>query len=644
MTLEEAFLNVAVARVTLVAHLGLSEKSKDRRRTILPCQPGPLFYRRPRRMGRFLGDKSASTGAVGVITVALLSACAAQPVPAVSIPVEPPLAPIQIDALIVNDPDFPPVDETRIALMVREADERLTEKFGRHPRLNVVVRDTGVTTDFFAKHSESAAACLKKVTTAEPGADNLAKVDRDRGTKFLKSWSIEELRAALDRPENDQSINYESAYNAIMASLNDQWLTLASLRLPSGKALWKSRERSYGAWTCIAQAQSDYDLIITNAPILYDTVNAPTIMREVRSLAIGGYSGDHPKRDHLRQGVVLLSTFRLLGDVPEFSEPGVGSLSTDARYALLGRFVLAHEMVHALVLTPDFFDHPLSCLMQGTISSGWVAHDRLLRENPGFCPKCEPWRRAYGTYLDAEQLFDDGRWNEGLDAYHRVLKETPKAVSGTSNYFAIRFFKHVSDRIAAASRNGFKPTKEVATNLMQATKQWMGAQQTGSSASQPVERLRQIDVARHEKGLDVQFRFTTGDTTIRCRFSAKAEQALSADPKLTKRNVTPTVCETPDSELLPITIGDLAFDGGGVVRLRCVQKSSGEVTIYKGDPVRSSVPLETTCHTYAQLLNELFVDKRRTVYGGNGSSGEPNALVQFLVQTAASALQAATHR
>ena len=106
-------------------------------------------------------------------------------------------------------------------------------------------------------------------------------------------------------------------------------------------------------------------------------------------------------------------------------------MTSKARAQALGLWLLAHELGHALLKIPDVYDHPESCLMK-TVRGDLAPLSGLsrLHENPGPCPRCEPYVRMMREVWKGEESRTRKQWPEAKAAYLKALGEAPERLDG----------------------------------------------------------------------------------------------------------------------------------------------------------------------------------------------------------------------
>ena len=60
-----------------------------------------------------------------------------------------------------------------------------------------------------------------------------------------------------------------------------------------------------------------------------------------------------------------------------------------------------------------------------------ILNINLLKNNPGTCPKCQPWVEARRHYFRALELYSQKKYEEAIDFFKKVIKETPKHIDGS---------------------------------------------------------------------------------------------------------------------------------------------------------------------------------------------------------------------
>lgn len=338
----------------------------------------------------------------------------------------------QLSVLRVVDDDFAPLSDQDMRQMLDTATRMYRDKFGLD---NVRFLDKGSLSieAFFARYLEPQGEVYrtKDARRYRPGQVNDFASQRDSILRFLKNWDVPQLQSFF--PENERAAydTYDKLYDAITGQMRDKIAEIGRLG-SRGKPLLrpeKAAYRSFINWLVALENQGEYDVVITNTFILYDDMSQPSPHSIFSKAKVGGVSHRNEKRQALGGRVIMGSTFGMDTDIPFFMEQD-GAVSRARRNDVIGAYVIAHELGHALFKLPDHYDHGPECLMNNSKTLSYSAGYDLLVSHPGPCARCDTWLAARAAYWDGEYAFAHKNWRAALEAYARVPKLTPKNVDG----------------------------------------------------------------------------------------------------------------------------------------------------------------------------------------------------------------------
>ena len=191
-----------------------------------------------------------------------------------------------------------------------------------------------------------------------------------------------------------------------------------------------SKNRSFAAWYCALSQQASYDVVLTNTFIMADIMSEPHPHAFMGRAKVGGIAGPNEHRSALGRSALLATTFGIDTDIDWLSELSGTRASQEEREAMLGSYLLAHEVAHAVFGIPDMFDHPPECLMTSRPNETYRQGLALLAKNPGVCPRCRKWVKAR-AYLDkAREALKRNRPKTALRHLARASSRTPKHFHG----------------------------------------------------------------------------------------------------------------------------------------------------------------------------------------------------------------------
>lgn len=355
---------------------------------------------------------------------------------------------VTLEVLLLRDADFPAVTRAQAETILEHARSMLAEKLG-YGELRFVIRTEDTVAAFLARHAPVGSACLESLEPlrARPGRPTVGRVDAALVERFLSRWRLEELRAFFPEAQRPGLGGYKDIAAQLLAELDRKVELIAGFKVQGGRSLLdpaRLDERSYVRWVCAMREQDEADLILTNAFILYDLASEPYPHSIFQKNKVGGASLPSPKRRAIDGRAVFGSTFSMVTELPFFREEGVETLSDAERLEVIGDFIVAHELGHALFKLPDFYDHPRECLMTTKYETGYVSGYRDLLRYPGACGGCQPYIDARRLVFRAEDKRRAGDDRGAIALLRRAMKETPRHIDG--NYW--RYVADLSAQVA----------------------------------------------------------------------------------------------------------------------------------------------------------------------------------------------------
>jgi len=353
--------------------------------------------------------------------------------------------PATLNVLLVIDEDFDDISESDVAQMLKTAAFMFKDKFGAPaPEFKFAGRMS--IERFFADNLDRKSADFAdyEARRFKVGTQNDVTQWREKILAFLKRWKIEELQAFFPEEERANYDSYEKLYDGVVAQMNSKLAEISRIKINGRSILDPSKieYRSYQNWRLLFKQLTQYDLIITNTFILYDAATQPFPHSIFTSCKVGGFSSKSPKLTALGGRGIMANTFGMDTRIPFFIDPLQGEVSRCERNEIIGAFVLAHEMGHALFKLPDHYDHPDSCLMNNRMDISYAQGYRLLIDNPGTCPKCAIWMTARSYFWDGEFYFEQKEYSKAIAAYMQAARSTPKNIDGSyQEYMALIAYK-----------------------------------------------------------------------------------------------------------------------------------------------------------------------------------------------------------
>jgi hypothetical protein len=364
--------------------------------------------------------------------VALLLTLLAEPPPD---PAAPEAGHLALDVIIVNDPELPPVGDKEARAILDEAHATVSQKLG-FGGLTFTVKATKSLGEFLNQHAPVGNACLAnfEATRVRPGKRRAQDVSAKTVLPFLQRWKVDELRAFFTREDAKELTSYDAIATKLLLEFDRKIDLIKSMNLKEGRSLLADDvidQRSYVRWVCAMREQDEADLVLTNAFILYDLASEPYPHSVFQKCKVGGASLLSPKRRAMRGRAMVGSTFSMTTSLPFFQEEGIEDLRDKERYEVIGSFIVAHELGHALFKLPDFYDHPKECLMTTKFETGYVSGYWYLKAYPGACSSCVPWVEAKRQVFIADEARQGKELDKAIAALGLAIKKTPKHVDGS---------------------------------------------------------------------------------------------------------------------------------------------------------------------------------------------------------------------
>lgn len=341
---------------------------------------------------------------------------------------------VVLTVALVEDPDFPPLDEKLVKRSLDSAREEFTRRFDAPaPKFEVKYRFD--VEGFLGAYGNRRDPKCKELYAGryKGGGANELRPHQDRALRFLKKWSLDALKGFIEDDAKDRVKSYEEVYDYYVARYTGTVAKLSKLKTPNGTPLvepGRSEHRSFVAWMCALERQEDSDLVITNTFILSDLLTEPHPHSVFGKAKIGGIAMPNRHRAALGGQVLLATTFGIDTQVPELSELGGTPATFEERAKILGAYLLAHEVAHAIFGIPDVFDHPLGCLMTSRPGATYRDGIRELDAHPTPCPRCQPYVVARKRMDDGRQAYDDKRYGDARRLLLSAAKEIPEHFHG----------------------------------------------------------------------------------------------------------------------------------------------------------------------------------------------------------------------
>ncbi len=338
-----------------------------------------------------------------------------------------------LTVLRVIDDDFPEISDQDLKEILNTARSMYQDKFQID---NIRFQDAGVQSieTFFQQTLSANPERLHEIEAKRfhPGGQNNFSAKRDIILAFLKNWQIEQLQAFFPEEERSQYDSYDKLFDGISRQMTSKIDYIQSLQHNGQSILRKEKQRvrSLLNWMVALETQTEYDLVLTNTFILFDNMEQPFPHSIFTTNKVGGLSHKNEHRPTLGKRVIMGSTFGMDTDIPFFKENPKETVSRSQRNHIVGAYIIAHELGHAIFKLPDFYDLPTHCLMNNNKDITYSQGYDLLVSHSGPCPDYAPWMQARSAAYDGDWHASRKEWKQAISAYTKVLRLTPKNVDG----------------------------------------------------------------------------------------------------------------------------------------------------------------------------------------------------------------------
>lgn len=357
-----------------------------------------------------------------------------------SVAASPPVTsiPMTLEVVVANDPDFPLVTPSDAEAMFAVAKKTLARKFGLTEVTFHVRRYTDAHA-FVRENAERDGKCLARVepTRVWPGERSPLQLSAAKTATYLQQWPLAELQAIF--PDGDRFKTYEALTAQMLKTYDDKLRAFAAMRTDADRPVLgpdTNWERSYTRWSCALYNQNEADVVLTNTLLILDDGANPQPHGVFYKLKAGGVAFSSPQRKTLVGRAVVASTFAMTTPLDFFREVPLGVPGPDAN-TLIGTFVLAHELGHAIFRMPDFYDHPLGCLMTTRRNSTYLSGFAELEAHHEPCSACAPYVAARDQLFAYVALAYAGRYADAREALLASVAGEPTHVDGNYRYFLL---------------------------------------------------------------------------------------------------------------------------------------------------------------------------------------------------------------
>lgn len=344
-------------------------------------------------------------------------------------------APLDLTVALVEDPDFPPLDEALVERALNAASAQFSLRFAvPAPRFHVRYRfDLERFMSLYAYPKDPACRGMLSARYKGGGAAELEPY-KAANMKFFERWALPALLPFLPEEQRGPGASYARVYDFYTRHYPETVDKLSKLKTPAGTPLVSPKDslsRSFVGWLCALKLQADYDVIITNTFILADLMSEPHPHSVLGKAKIGGIAVQSRGERGMDGQALLATTFAIDTPILTLSELNGQPADLDERADILGTYLLAHEIGHAVFGIPDAYDHPPGCLMTSRPGSSYREGLKELREHPEPCSKCQHWVEARRALDRGRALLREHKPKAALRELKKSIRQLPKHFHGS---------------------------------------------------------------------------------------------------------------------------------------------------------------------------------------------------------------------
>jgi hypothetical protein len=318
----------------------------------------------------------------------------------------------RIKVVRVVDKTLPMVSEKDIDIALKTARELGILKFETNIKFIDTKRSISVK-EFFEKNRKLA---LKEFERLEKLNFNIfdEKIRyKEFHLKSLKEMDINIIRSFFPDEISKNIFTYEDALKFLTEQYIEIKKEIKKIKSDSKSPYFKNKNQFYywsSYWLTALNVEKDYDLIITNLPIV-----SGENLSILHGVPIGVVHGLSLMREfYYTNKPVVVSTFPIYAEI-NFLKEVKGELSGEEKAEVLGEFIL-HELGHSLFHLPDNYQpENIGCVMhRNYVTLNDKVRYRLIRERRAPCKyevdmkelaEAVKWWRL-GDKIKANEIFD----------------------------------------------------------------------------------------------------------------------------------------------------------------------------------------------------------------------------------------------
>ncbi|MBF0199356.1 MAG: hypothetical protein HQL32_16700 [Planctomycetes bacterium] len=220
-------------------------------------------------------------------------------------------------------------------------------------------------------------------------------------------------------PKGKKLENHEQFLDFLMQVWKEKSKTFTNLKIKGLSAFTKESLpwQTASGWKDMALKQNRHDFFITNTLIFYDDITFPYPHAICKHAKLGGMDTLSPLAPNGGGSIAMVSTIGFTNIKPF----GEGDIPKDWIAQVLGAALITHELTgHALVELPDFYDHPLHCIMcTPPENESYRASTENTLSFKGPCPKCLPrinsFKKGWVKTIDMVDKVIAGKFRGGFN-------------------------------------------------------------------------------------------------------------------------------------------------------------------------------------------------------------------------------------
>lgn len=262
--------------------------------------------------------------------------------------------------------------------------------------------------------------------------------------EHLKNWSLDELKSYLI---DNKGINtHKDLVRKIIPIYLSKAEELKSIKLNNKEFLFDKKYFKYHSfvyWQILMWSEKDYDIVLTNAPIINDDLSEPAIHSLLGKLVIGGSAIHNNSRKYGR--VAIWSVFKPTTKIKFFSK-WYSYYPLGIIYEANGGYGLAHELGHMLFYIPDFYDEPDGCLMNNSPGIlNYIQGYKKLRAYKLPCHKELVYVKSRIKVLRGDCYVQNREFKKAVDEYISAINEMPDLLMEAPPNYLSKLYRKASD-------------------------------------------------------------------------------------------------------------------------------------------------------------------------------------------------------